>query len=52
MNIQVGTCGYSDEELKTPAGKLEELAADHDCVYCMFNTVAMFANAGTRRSLP
>jgi uncharacterized protein YecE (DUF72 family) len=51
MNIQIGTCGYSDEELKTPAGQLEELAADHDRFCYIFNNVAMFADAGTRRSL-
>lgn len=42
---------YSRNELKTLAGKLKELASDHDRLYCMFNNMAMFDNAKTLRSL-
>lgn len=36
---------YSTEELERLAGKLTDLAADHDPVYCLFNNDAMFDNA-------
>ncbi|MBS3781868.1 MAG: DUF72 domain-containing protein [Candidatus Thermoplasmatota archaeon] len=42
---------YSDEELKTLAEKLEELAVEHSRVYCMFNNYQMFENTAKLKEI-
>lgn len=42
---------YSDDELAALADELEELADDHEAVYCLFNNVEMYANATALQGL-
>jgi uncharacterized protein YecE (DUF72 family) len=42
---------YSDEELEELAEGLDDLAGDHEHVYCLFNNYAMYDNAETLAGL-
>ncbi|KXA96016.1 hypothetical protein AKJ37_06275 [candidate division MSBL1 archaeon SCGC-AAA259I09] len=42
---------YSGEELEELAGKLQDLAENHERVYCMFNNYEMFDNAQKLKGL-